>query len=204
MDILVYSTAVGVGLATFSRSVIKRSDKWIVDVLLIMTRIWFVADQSFSNIILLFGYVGYYPGFTDAWGDNPVKWNMLILLSMISIAYSLVQYGLPDTIQYNSHYIGVMLYGFYYQHQLIPSSLIISLGVFDLVTIMYAGSTDKLRPFAVILFAVVRVGAFGLLMHFEEFGMLILAFVFSCQLWILYIMIMRFAATSKKKKKRKK
>lgn len=194
------AVAIGVGLATFNKSVVNRKYKWIISVILIATRIWFFVGQSLSNLSTLVSSMVYYPMITNTF-TNMGEWDQVLPILCIHLVYSVIEHGLPDTIQYNVHYIGIIMYKVIYMG--CSAALYQSIGVFDLVSVIYISSPFRIRPFAVLLFFGVRVVVFSVLMHFETYGKGIISLVLTCQIWITYLLVMQYGKKQKKKQKKR-
>lgn len=192
----------GIGLAAFNLSVIPRRYRWVLSAFLIALRIWLLGDIT---RILLF----------SSFTNDPMRaihWDTLNDVMGILIAHAVfcvIQHGLADTIHYYSHYLGFLLF-IVWRPMLkeVPLALFYSLGAFDVTSFMYSVAPTRAKGLGVITFAMVRVLSYAFMMFSLERGKVILSLVLTCQIWILYILVMQFATKetkkTEKKEKRKK
>lgn len=191
-----YGLIGGVGLAAFNLSVIPRRYRWGISAFLIAFRIWLLGD--FTRILL-------FSSFTND-PMTAVHWDTLSDVTGILIAHAvfcIIQHGLADTIHYYAHYLGFLLFIVWRPSKDVPLALFYSLGAFDVTSFMYSVAPARVKGFGVIAFAMVRVLSYAFMMISLERGKVILSLVLTCQIWILYLLVMQFATREKKEKRKK-
>lgn len=195
----IYSIVCGVGLATFNLSVVPKKAQFVISAILIALRVWLFAGSTASGLLQLISHMGYYPSLEGSLPQG--MHDTVVALLVVHVAFGLVRYGVADTIHYNAHYLGVYLLSVLHGSTAISYALYQSLGAFDVVSLLYTISPEALKGFTVVLFAIVRVISYAILIHYSERGKGVLSLVLTCQLWILYLLIIQFASKNNKKKK---
>ena len=183
----------GVGLYGFTRSMIPKTHRYVVDMFLSICRLYLLCGGNTAGIFEVFTAITTYPFDTRLLQRDTlfISPSLTVHVLILGAVYSTLQYGSTQTLLLHAQYISIITCSLVFRSSHIPYSLYNILSVFEVIHLCIIMLPRDNMILKTVIFTLVRVVMLGISMSTMGSGLIIISFTLACQLLLLYQLVIQ-------------